>query len=168
MEKITFMSALLTFYLKGEISMDEAFLRLKIPNTILGFIPLGSKVNNIPVDHIATVDTNFSLDFKNFLIGVIVAGLGLAMIGSSFLAALIFLAIGACVALSSIHTILSFQASSGMQQNVSFLVFEKSKAEQACEMIQRAMALRQSDTNVRKQNTVLGDRLVDALEATKK
>lgn len=164
MEKITFMSALLTFYLKGEISQDQDFLNLKIPNTILTFIPLGKRSYNIPVDQIATVDTSFSLDFKHFIFGVLVAFLGLAMIRSSFLVTLIFLAIGASMVLSSFHTILSVHANSGTERAVSFLIFEKSKAEQAAEMINRAIALRHARTDVATQ----GDRIVDAITAQKK
>lgn len=163
MERITFMSALLTFYLKGEISQDQDFLKLKIPNTILTFIPLGARSYNIPVTQISTVDTSFSMDFKHFIFGVIVAFFGLVMIRDSFLGALIFLAIGASMVLSSFHTILSVHASSGTERNVSFLIFEKGKAEQAAEMINRSIALRHTDTNVRMQNAVLGDRIVDAI-----
>jgi len=168
MEKITFMSALLTFYLKGEISQDQDFLQLKIPNTILTFIPLGSRKYNIPVTQISTVDTSFSMDFKHFILGVLVAFLGFSMIGDSLLWALILLALGASMILSSFHTVLSIHASSGTERNVSFLIFEKSKAEQAAEMINRFIALRHADTNVRMQNAVLGDRLVDAIDTLKK
>ena len=43
MQKIEFMTSLLTFYLKGEISTEQNFLTLKVPNTILTLIPLGRK-----------------------------------------------------------------------------------------------------------------------------
>ena len=43
MNNITYMTGLLTFYLKGNISADQNFVRLKIPNTILSLIPLGAQ-----------------------------------------------------------------------------------------------------------------------------
>ena len=63
MNTITYMTGLLTFYLKGEISTDQNFLKLKLPNTILALIPLGSQKDNIPVQQVATVSSNFKLKF---------------------------------------------------------------------------------------------------------
>ena len=48
MNNITYMTGLLTLYLKGNISADQNFVRLKIPNTILSLIPLGAQKENIP------------------------------------------------------------------------------------------------------------------------
>ena len=61
MEKITFMTSLLTFYLKGVISRDKNFIKFRIPNTILGLIPLGSSKKTVAVNQIASVDTDFRL-----------------------------------------------------------------------------------------------------------
>ena len=168
MKTITYMSSLLTFYLKGEISQDQNFLALKIPNTILTFIPLGARKDNIPVPQLSSVSTNFHLDFKSFIVGIIVAIIGFATIKSSFLTFLILLLLGASMVISSFHTILSIKTTSGEAKNISFLIFEKAKAEEAANMINASIANRQDDTNVRQQNEILGDRLVDAIGSLNK
>ena len=46
MQKIEFTTSLLTFYLKGSIEGNEHFINFKVPNTILGMIPLGARTDN--------------------------------------------------------------------------------------------------------------------------
>ena len=77
METISFMTSLLTFYLKGEIKQEQNFIRFKVPNTILTFIPLGSVKETVPINQISSVGTSFKLLFKSFLVGVILAFIGL-------------------------------------------------------------------------------------------
>lgn len=61
MRKIQYMTGLLTFYLKGEIKVEQNFLRLSRPNTILALIPLGSEKNSIPVTQISAIDSSFKV-----------------------------------------------------------------------------------------------------------
>ncbi|MFA5658900.1 MAG: hypothetical protein WC900_06410, partial [Oscillospiraceae bacterium] len=61
MGTITFMTSLLTFYLKGEIKSEQNFIKLKSPNTILSLIPLGAHKETLPTNQIASVETNFCL-----------------------------------------------------------------------------------------------------------
>ena len=91
MNTITFMTGLLTFYLKGEISTDQNFLKLKVPNTILALIPLGAKNDSIPVQQVSTVSSSFSLNIKRLLVGLVVALLGLGGFSDSILLGLILL-----------------------------------------------------------------------------
>ena len=67
MKTITYMTSLLTFYLKGEISTEKNFLSLKIPNTVLALIPLGAQKHNVPVNQLSAVATSFSLAFKELI-----------------------------------------------------------------------------------------------------
>lgn len=48
MQPITYMTSLFTFYLKGEIKSEQNFISFKVPNTILGLIPLGPKLRSSP------------------------------------------------------------------------------------------------------------------------
>ena len=68
MRSIQFMTSLLTFYLKGEISQDDKFIKMKKPNTILALIPLGAKKESVPVSQLASVDSNFKLHLKSLLV----------------------------------------------------------------------------------------------------
>ena len=47
MEAIKYMTSLLTFYIKGEITTEQNFLKIKFPNTVLALIPLGSRKYNV-------------------------------------------------------------------------------------------------------------------------
>lgn len=56
-------------YLKASIALEGVFIKTSNPNTILKVIPLGSQNKTIPVDHVASVDSSFRLDFKSFAWG---------------------------------------------------------------------------------------------------
>lgn len=63
--KQSFITSYLTFYLKASITLEGVFIKTSNP-TILKVIPLGSQNKTIPVDHVASVDSSFRLDFKTF------------------------------------------------------------------------------------------------------
>lgn len=65
-------------YLKASIALEGVFIKTSNP-TILKDIPLGSQNKTIPVDHVASVDSSFRLDFKSFAWGIIFALIGLSM-----------------------------------------------------------------------------------------
>lgn len=159
MEKIRFMTSLLTFYLKGEISSQDNFVLLKIPNTILGLIPLGARTENIPINQISLVGSSFHLLVGRFLLGLIAALIGLSVIGSSFIFAVIMILVGVLIVLNSFQTIFTVDLTSGRNITLSFVIFEKSKATQAEQEINRIISERIDDTNTRQQT----DRVVDAI-----
>ena len=165
MQKIEFMTSLLTFYLKGEISTEQNFLTLKVPNTILTLIPLGRKNDTIPVTQISSVSTDFKLLFKDFLIGIIVAIIGIVLFGTNFLIGFILLLIGAAMVINSFQTVLTIKTTSGEIKSAS--IFEKSKAEQAASMINHIIGSRLDDTNNRVQGDRQTDRMVEAINSLK-
>lgn len=159
METIKFMTSLLTFYLKGEIKHEQNFIKLKIPNTILSIIPLGSENETIPINHISSVGTNFHLLFKNFVIGILVAIISFACFSDSVLLGLILLFIGISMVINSFQSILTINTTSGDAIYLSFFIFEKSKAIQAEQHINQLISDRLDDTNNRQQT----DRIIDAI-----
>lgn len=58
MQPITYMTSLFTFYLKGEIKSEQNFISFKVPNTILGLIPLGAQTEKFTISQIASTATN--------------------------------------------------------------------------------------------------------------
>lgn len=154
MEKITFMTSLLTFYLKGEISTAQNFLILKRPNTIFTIIPLGAKKFNVPINQISMVGTNFKLLVKSFLTGIIEIIVAFVLFSASAFLALILLIIGALTVINSFQTELVISTTSGTNFALFFLIFEKAKAETAANAINSMIGLRLNDTNVRVQNEV--------------
>lgn len=168
METIKFMSSLLTFYMKGEIRHEQHFIKLKIPNSILTFIPLGSKKESIPIEQISAVSADFKLQLKKFLIGALLVLIGLGSFGYSFLLGLILLLIGVSNVISAFQTELSIDMASGSSWVISFLIFEKAKAEQAAEQIEKLISRRYDATDVGMHTEKQTAALVDAISNLKK
>ena len=126
--KQSFITSYLTFYLKASITLEGVFIKTSNP-TILKVIPLGSQNKTIPVDHVASVDSSFRLDFKTFARGIIFALIGLSMMQNSFIGGLILAAYGVLTVLSAFQTLLVLHLASGGTHVVSVVVFEKANLE---------------------------------------
>jgi hypothetical protein len=166
MEKITYMTSIIFFWLKGSIYQEQNFVKFKIPNTILGIIPVGSKKETIPVNQLSVVETNFKLKLGRLIIGIIVVFLSLTCFAdistngaSMFLAGLIVLIIGAAIVISAFETTLTVKVTSGDKKVISFFVFQKKVAEKAEANINQLISNRMDDTNNRQQT----DRIVEAI-----
>ena len=171
--KVKYMISYLLFWLKGEIYQEKNFIRFKTPNTILKLIPLGSKKQSIPINQLSVVSTSFSLDFKSFLIGLIVTIIGIGgfvgtvsnsggdageSLGSIAIFAVITL-LGVVMCLSAFETILTFETTSGKEIVVPFLVIQKKLAQEVEFTVNQFIENRMNDTNNRDQT----DRIVDAI-----
>jgi hypothetical protein len=167
MKTITYMTGLLTFYLKGEITAEQNFLKLKIPNTILTLIPLGAKKDNVPVNQISSVSSNFKLLFKDFVVGIIEVLIAFSLFSDSALWGLILLLVGASTIITSFKTELNISTTSSVQYIIPFLIFEKSNAEQAEQMINDIISNRLSDTNNRQVTEASTNAIVNAINAIK-
>ncbi len=161
METIKFITSLLTFYMKGEIAVEQNFVRLKDPNSILGLIPLGAKKESIAINHISSTQSNFKVKFGKLIIGIIVAILALNMLGqeNGFFAFLILAIIAANTILNAFEVDLQINMTSGQVRLIDFFIFEKSKAIHAEETINSLISDRLNDTNSRQQT----DRIVEAI-----
>ena len=159
MQPVKYMTSLLTFYLKGEIRQEQNFVNLKKPNTILSLIPLGTKKESIPVTQLASVESNFKLHFGSFLLGVIIAILGVVLLTDMPVVGLVLVLVGANKLLASFETVLTIKTTAGDTKNISFLIFDKSKADLAESQIRQIISDRLDDTN----NRVQTDRIVDAI-----
>lgn len=169
MNTVTFMTSLLTFYLKGEIRQEQHFIKLKCPNTILSFIPLGAKKESIPIEQISSVSADFRVQLKSLLIGILMAFIGIAILMSpQFIWGLILLVIGASNIISAFQTELTIDMTSGKSWIINFLVFEKSKAEQAAEQIEQLISRRYDATDVGLHTEKQTDAIVNAISSLKK
>ena len=151
METITFMTSLLTFYLKGEVKAEQNFLMLKKPHTLLTFIPCGAERHNLPINQISSVSTSFRVLLKDTVVGLILAIVGFCMFGTSVPLALLLVIIGAMGVINSLQTALIISTTSGDDYVLFFLIFEKNKALIAEAAINRMISTRLDDTNVRTQ-----------------
>lgn len=153
MQTVNFITSLLTFYLKGNIGVDNLMLNLKKPNTIFDFIPLGYKSDQVPVHQISTAATEFKLNVKELVAGFIIFIISVIYFNENsfvdFLKGMVFLIVGIATILSAFKTTLTVSATSGMLYQVYFVIFERGKAEEAKKMILDAVVNRANDTNVR-------------------
>lgn len=85
MQPITYMTSLFTFYLKGEIKSEQNFISFKVPNTILGLIPLGAQTEKFTISQIASTATNTRLSLKYLLLGILLVLWGFSGLTESFL-----------------------------------------------------------------------------------
>ena len=159
MQPIKYMTSLLTFYMKGEISCDQNFLNLKKPNTILKLIPLGAKKSSVPVNQLSAVESNFKVRLGPLVKGFFVALIGMLLMSTSFAVSAVLMLIAANIGITAFETTLTIKTTAGDTKDVSFLIFEKSKAEQAESQIRGMISNRLDDTN----NRVQTDRIVDAI-----
>lgn len=159
LEPIRYMSGLLTFYIKGEITADRNFINFKIPNTILGLIPLGVKTDKAAVNQISSSTTNFRVKIFRLIVGLALVIGAFLVISQVFLAGLILLALGACIGITAFEVTLAVSITSGQTKVIPFLIFEKAKCEMADAYLDQIISNRLDDTNNRQQT----DRLIEAL-----
>ena len=145
MEKIQFMTSLLTFYMKGEISHNGNFINIKIPNQV------------------ASTDSSFKVFAGDIVLGLIELFVGLGLITSGVFWGVILLLIGVGTVISAFQTSITLNLSSGEMFYIFFLVFEKNKAAQAINMVNSVIAARMNDTNTRAVAENQTDRLVEAI-----
>ena len=86
-------------------------------------------------------------------------GMILTILGRCFVLGLILVLIGANMGITAFETILMIKTTVGDIKEISFLIFEKAKAELAESQIRQIISDRLDDTN----NRVQTDRIVDAI-----
>lgn len=169
MTSYTYMSALLTFYIKGEIQVEETGIDFTIPNTFLKFIPLGTRTKNIPISQISSVDTSFRLNGSTLVTGIILFILGLMTSdASTALFCLVFLALGIAEIISSLETVLVVNCTGHEGLVIVATVFDKQTIEDAGSAINATLRSRVFDTNFRTHAEASTDRIVDAINAAQR
>lgn len=136
---IKFATSLLFFWIKGDISIDNRFIKTNLSNTILGFIPAGKDNQSIPLKNISSASTSTKFKIKAIIGGLILIILGLGSFSDSFLLGLILLIIGIGVLGSGINTLLIIEKS-GNPYIISVPFFESSKIMKIKGMIDNALA----------------------------
>ena len=142
---ITFMISLLLFYMKGEIRMEQNFIKTKLPNAIL-FIPFGTKRKSIPINQISSVNSNFSLNPKSFICGLVALIAAIICLGGSPAWGIILLLLAALYIIDSFTTMLVIEKTSGNVEEIPFYIMEKTKCENIEEMINQIISQRMYST----------------------
>lgn len=163
MQPVSYMTSLLTFYLKGRFEFDNNTVKYSCPNTFLTLIPLGSKKQSIPVNQISSVSTSFKVLAKPLFAGIIEALIGFACFGDSFVLGLILLLLGVATIINALQTNMKIELTSSKSYYASFLIFEKGKAELVAETINNLINSRMNDTNNRVVAENQTNAIVDAI-----
>lgn len=139
MKEFEFSTSLLFFWVKGKVEVDNSFVKTKLSNTLLGFIPAGKDQQSIPLKNISGAMLSTKYFIKPIIIGLILFFIGLGSLSDSFILGLILLVLGIGVAGSGIQTILNIEKS-GTPYLISVPFFEKQKMQLLNDSIHNALA----------------------------
>ena len=145
-----FAVSLLTPWIKGTMDIDESFLQIDMPNTVLfGMLPAGKSKDSTPLSGVINVYTSNSYKIGAIILGAFVL-LGLSMIGSSIVGALILILIGVAIFGSGIKTTFSYERS-GIAKSIDVPFFEAKHVREFEEKVLARIQGFQDDRNVRMQ-----------------
>lgn len=145
-----FAVSLVTPWIKGTMDIDESFLRIDMPNTVLfGMLPAGKSKDSTPLSGVTNVYTSNSYKIGAIILGAFVL-LGLSMIGSSIVGALILILIGVAIFGSGIKTTFSYERS-GIAKSIDVPFFEANHVREFEEKVLARIQGFQDDRNVRMQ-----------------
>lgn len=142
-----FAVSLLTPWIKGTMDIDESFLQIDMPNTVLfGMLPAGKSKDSTPLSGVINVYTSNSYKIGAIILGAFVL-LGLSMIGSSIVGALILILIGVAIFGSGIKTTFSYERS-GIAKSIDVPFFEANHVREFEEKVLARIQGFQDDRNV--------------------
>lgn len=157
MKVYKYIESLILFFIKGKVIIDANFIKIENPNTILKVIPFGAKKESIPINHLASVNDNFRLNFKAFLSGIFLLIIGFSAMnsGNSTFLGFILLILGISNIINSFETTLSILTTNGTSYQLEFIIFEKKTAFSIKNDLELFINSRLDDTNIRiqKQST---------------
>lgn len=145
-----FAVSLVTPWIKGTMDIDESFLQIDMPNTVLfGMLPAGKSKDSTPLSGVTNVYTSNSYKIGAIILGAFIL-LGLSMIGSSIVGALILILIGVAIFGSGIKTTFSYERS-GIAKSIDVPFFEANHVREFEEKVLARIQGFQDDRNVRMQ-----------------
>lgn len=166
MKTIKYRISLPTAYLKGEVTHEQNFVKLKTPNILFSLLAIGTKTDVIPVNQIATVTRTFNCIGVILLFGIILMWSGFSVISaskilslSSSLAPIILILLGVLIIITSFQTVIRIKTTSGEALKIPVLIFDRPKALEIEDLINQLISNRLDDTNNRQQT----DRIVEAI-----
>ena len=152
MKTIKYRISLPTAYLKGEVTHEQNFVKLKTPNILFSLLAIGTKTDVIPVNQIATVTRTFNCIGVILLFGIILMWSGFSVISaskilslSSSLAPIILILLGVLIIITSFQTVITIKTTSGEALKISVLIFDRSKALEIEDLINQLISNRLVD-----------------------
>ncbi|WP_240539375.1 hypothetical protein [Bifidobacterium sp. SO1] len=132
----SFSPNIILFWLKTEIAASSTRIRYKAPNTLLGVIPLGSNSKTIPLNNVASVDTDTRFNLGPALLGVILLIAGLSAFSDNAMVGVILLLIAVANLANAMNARLTFVNQAGGSNDLTVSIFEKAKLESFAEKVQ--------------------------------
>lgn len=157
--KVTFSIALIFFWLKGYISVDNNMIKTSKVNTIFGFIPAGRDEQTFALRNVQGSSKSASYKPGNFVLGLILIIIGFNM-------GIIWILIGIPIFLGGALTSITIDGN-GSQYKIEVPFFEKQKIIKINEAIQQAVIYRENKTEnaIRETSSVSTDAIVNAINS---
>lgn len=147
-----FSVSLLAFWVKGNMSVDEYSLKIRMQNTVFfGLIPAGIRKDTSPLGNISNVYISKGYKLGRMLLGAVVSILGLSIFGDSFLGGLFVLILGLAIIGSSIVTVFCYEKN-GIERQIELPFFESYHAEQFAEEVEEELKKYADNRDIAKQN----------------
>jgi len=147
----SFSVSLIAFWIKGSITVDDSFLRVNMPNTILfGLLPAGKNKDTSPLSGITNVYTAKSYKLWSIIFGTTLVLEGLLILYLSFMGALMVILVGAALVGGGIKTAFTYERA-GITKIIEFPFFEADRVDELEMQVTQKLAAFQDDRNVRKQ-----------------
>lgn len=124
-----FSASFLLFWIKGDISVNYREVRMNRPNTVLGLIPAGNDIVNVPLSQVSSAEINEQYRIGRFITGVIIALIGLAMLANSAVLGLIFIIIGVGIFANGLVTELEIAQTSGVARHLDVPIYNRQDIE---------------------------------------
>ena len=119
--------SLMTPYLKGELMASSTRFVYKVPNTILGLIPLGANENTVPIRSIASVNTSTALKIGRLIMGVVLLIAGASAFSSSAGLGIVLILLAAASLAMSFPTQLNVVNHAGGVTSVTVSILDKAR-----------------------------------------
>ena len=130
-----FLISIIAPYLKGQMMCSTTRFVFKVPNTLLGVIPVGSNENTIPISAIAAVSTSSKLRVGRAILALIFILAGLSTMGSThgtgstIFWGIVMTLLGISFAATCMPMVLTVQNHAGGATALEVAIFERSKLE---------------------------------------
>ncbi|MDO5751028.1 MAG: hypothetical protein Q4P78_07530 [Rothia sp. (in: high G+C Gram-positive bacteria)] len=128
-----FLISIIAPYLKGQMMCSTTRFVFKVPNTLLGIIPVGSNENTMPISAIAAVSTSSKLRVGRAILALIFILVGLSSFGGgtggAIMTGIICTLLGISFAATCMPMVLLVQNHAGGATALEVAIFERAKLE---------------------------------------
>lgn len=127
------------FFLKSTFQLTSKRLIIRIPNVVLLFFPLGSKVETYPLRNVSSVVSVFRLKFVKLVFGIFGVIVGLSLLSEPAIGVLVLL-LGALMAVDSLVLGIVVRAAGGEISAYRLALWQKDLADRLVNQINQAIA----------------------------